>query len=54
MRKIILLAAMGLLCASAAGGTSPSASWDEATLERNFDARIHPNDLRDWMKVLAS
>jgi N-acetylated-alpha-linked acidic dipeptidase len=54
MRKIILLAAVGLLCASAAGGTSPSASWDEATLERNFDARIHPNDLRDWMKVLAS
>ena len=54
MRKIILLAAMGLLCASAAGGTSPSASWDEATLERNFDARIHPNDLRDWMKVLAA
>ncbi|MFI5352673.1 MAG: transferrin receptor-like dimerization domain-containing protein [Candidatus Binatales bacterium] len=26
----------------------------EATIERNFDAQIHPNDLRDWMKLLAS
>ncbi len=27
---------------------------DEATLERNFDALIHPGDLRDWMKLLAA
>jgi N-acetylated-alpha-linked acidic dipeptidase len=54
MRTIILLAAVGLLCASVAGGAPPPAPWDEATLESNFDARIHPNDLRDWMKLLAS
>jgi N-acetylated-alpha-linked acidic dipeptidase len=27
---------------------------DEATLERNFDALIHPHDLRDWMRLLAA
>ena len=27
---------------------------DEATLDRNFDALIAPNDLRDWMKLLAA
>ncbi len=29
-------------------------SPDEAALERNFDALIHPDDLRDWMKLLAA
>jgi N-acetylated-alpha-linked acidic dipeptidase len=32
---------------------SPAPS-DEAALERNFDALIHPDDLRDWMKLLAA
>jgi N-acetylated-alpha-linked acidic dipeptidase len=52
LRTIILLAAGGLLFMSVAFGapTPPS----EATIERNFDAQIHPNDLRDWMKLLAS
>jgi N-acetylated-alpha-linked acidic dipeptidase len=27
---------------------------DEAALERKFDDLIHPNDLRDWMKLLAA
>jgi len=54
MRTIILLAASGLLCASVARGALPPVPWDEATLERNFDALIHPNDLRDWMKLLSS
>ena len=54
MRLIVLLAAVGLLCATVAGGAPPSTTPDEAALERNFDALIHPNDLRDWMKVLAS
>jgi N-acetylated-alpha-linked acidic dipeptidase len=54
MRKIVLLAALGLLCATVAGGAPPSTTPNEAALERNFDALIHPNDLRDWMKVLAS
>src|SRR5713226_8867153 len=54
MRTIMLLAAAGLLCASVARGAPPPTSWDEVTLERNFDALIHPNDLRDWMKLLSS
>lgn len=35
-------------------GASAAGPSDEARLERNFDARIQPNDLRDWMKILAS
>src|SRR5271155_5379648 len=52
MRTIISLALVSLLCVSVAlGAPAPS---DEATLERNFDALIHPDDLRDWMKLLAA
>jgi len=54
MRTIILLAAMGFLCAGVALAAPPPAPPDEAALESNFDALIHPNDLRDWMKLLAS
>jgi N-acetylated-alpha-linked acidic dipeptidase len=54
MRMIVLLAAVGFLCATVALGAPPSTTLDEAALERNFDTLIHPNDLRDWMKVLAS
>ena len=39
---------------SVAFGAPAPAPLSEATLERNFDAQIHPNDLRDWMKLLAS
>jgi N-acetylated-alpha-linked acidic dipeptidase len=35
----------------AASAAAPS---DEARLERDFDTLIQPNDLRDWMKILAS
>jgi N-acetylated-alpha-linked acidic dipeptidase len=54
MRMIVLLAAVGFLCATLALGAPPSTTPDEVALERNFDTLIHPNDLRDWMKVLAS
>jgi len=54
MRTFILLAAASLLCASIAGGAPSRAQPDEALLEHHFDALIHPNDLRDWMKLLAS
>jgi N-acetylated-alpha-linked acidic dipeptidase len=37
-----------------ASAAPPPAVSDEARLERNFDALIHPNDLRDWMKLLAA
>ncbi len=39
---------------SAAFGAPASTSSNEATLERNFDALIRPDDLRDWMKLLAA
>ena len=32
---------------------SPAPS-DNKALERNFDALIRPDDLRDWMKLLAA
>ena len=53
-RFAIALVAAGLLCISAAFGASTPISPDEATLERNFDALIQPNQLRDWMKLLAA
>ena len=54
MRTIVLLAAAGLLCVTMALRAPASPPPDEAALEHNFDTLIHPNDLRDWMKVLAS
>jgi N-acetylated-alpha-linked acidic dipeptidase len=54
MRTIISLAATVLLCTSIAFGASAPGPFDEPTLERNFDALIEPNDLRDWMELLAS
>jgi N-acetylated-alpha-linked acidic dipeptidase len=42
------------LFVAVARGTSTAPSSDESRLEQQFDALIAPNDLRDWMKVLAS
>ncbi len=39
---------------SVASGAPVPTSPDEVTLERNFDALIRPDDLRDWMKLLAA
>ena len=52
MRTIVLLAAVGFLFPTLA--FAASAPSGEAEVERNFDALIHPSDLRDWMKLLAS
>lgn len=38
---------------AALGADAPTGP-DQATLERNYDALIHPDDLRDWMKQLAA
>jgi N-acetylated-alpha-linked acidic dipeptidase len=54
MRTMISFAAVGLLCTSMAFGASAPPPSDEAALERNFDTLIQPNDLRDWMKLLAA
>src|SRR5215469_4360477 len=52
MRTIVLLAAVTLLCTMTGfAGTKPSS---EAEVEHNFDSLIHPTELHDWMKLLAS
>src|SRR5258708_26455241 len=54
-RKLILPLAMAVvLCIGAAFAAPAPISSDQATLERNFDALIHPDDMRDWMKLLAA
>ncbi len=51
---VIAFAVAGILGLGAASGTPTHAPADEAGLERNFDALIQPNDLRDWMKLLTA
>lgn len=50
----IVLAAAAFLCPSVAFDAPAPASPDLATLERDFDALIHRDELRDWMKLLAA
>jgi N-acetylated-alpha-linked acidic dipeptidase len=50
----ISIATASLLCFSVTVGAPAPLSSDEATLESNFDSLIHPDDLRDWMKLLAA
>jgi len=54
MRHIALVAS--LLCAGAVLGAQAAepAAADQASLEKRFDTSIRPNDLRDWMKLLAA
>jgi N-acetylated-alpha-linked acidic dipeptidase len=52
MRTLSLAVAGALLWASFL--SAAPAPLNEADVERNFDAMIHPDDLRDWMKLLAS
>ena len=54
MRTILTLAVVVLLCTNVSFGASTPAPDDESVLEHRFDAFIQPNDLRDWMKVLAA
>ena len=54
-RKLVVsLATAALLCMSAALAAPAPVSSDETTLERNFDALIHPDEMRNWMKLLAA
>jgi N-acetylated-alpha-linked acidic dipeptidase len=52
MRIIASLAVVAFLFTTIAFAAPPSSG--QAEVERNFDALIHPSDLRDWMKLLAS
>lgn len=53
MYRIPVLAAVCVLCAGAVMADAPSMS-DEAAIEKVFTASLQPNDLRDWMKQMAS
>jgi N-acetylated-alpha-linked acidic dipeptidase len=52
MRIFVLLAVVGFLLPM--GAFAAPAPTGEAAVELNFDALIHPSDLRDWMKLLTS
>jgi len=51
MRIIVLGMVTSLLCAGIGWAGPP---YNSAEVERNFEELIHPNDLRGWMKLLAS
>ena len=53
MSTILTLVAVVLLWAINSFAT-PTPAPSEESLERNFDSLIRPNDLRDWMKLLAA
>jgi len=51
---VVAAAAVSFFSASPGlGGPSPTPA-DEAAFEHNFDALIHPEELRGWMKLLAA
>ncbi len=55
MRRILLLSASYLVAASAfAAAPSAPPPQDEKAIEKNFDAAIDPNQMRDWLKTLAA
>jgi N-acetylated-alpha-linked acidic dipeptidase len=54
MLRTLLLAATGLTCLLAASSAVGAAVSEDATLFPRFDAAIQPNELRDWLKLLAA
>src|SRR5580704_11590926 len=54
MRRPLLLAATGLSCLLAASSPVSAAGSGDTALFTRFDAAIRPDDLRDWMKLLAA
>ncbi|HEY1637522.1 MAG TPA: M28 family peptidase, partial [Rhizomicrobium sp.] len=56
MRQTLLLTVSSLVALSALAAAPPSAPvpQDQASLERNFDADIKPDEMRDWLKMLAA
>jgi N-acetylated-alpha-linked acidic dipeptidase len=45
---------LATLCLAAVPALAQPAPPDEPWLEKKFDAAIHPDELRDWMKIMAS
>ncbi len=54
MRRPLRLAATGLSCLLAASPPVSAAGSEDTALVARFDAAIRPDDLRDWMKLLAA
>ena len=54
MLRTPLLAATALSCLLVAFQPLDAAGADDPALFARFDASIHPDDLRDWMKLMAS
>jgi N-acetylated-alpha-linked acidic dipeptidase len=54
MHRVLLLTASSLIALSALAAAPAPAPQDEATLEKNFDAGINQNEMRDWLKTLAA
>ena len=54
IRSIATVASVILVWLCVVSGASTPAPPNESQLEHEFDALIKPNDLGDWMKVLAS
>jgi N-acetylated-alpha-linked acidic dipeptidase len=53
MNRIALLAATSLLCAGAVCGAETTPT-DQSGLEKAFDARVHPQEMGNWLKRLAA
>jgi len=53
MRALALVAALGLLLGAWSSG-SPAPQETDSGLRARFDAQIHPDELRDWLKLLAA
>ena len=56
MRRLLLFASCGAVTLiGVAAAPAPSVlSQDENSLERSFDASIKPDEMRDWLKILAA
>jgi len=55
MRASAMIAVLGLSLATATSPSGSAAPPDgEAGLQARFDAQIHPDELRDWLKFLAA
>jgi N-acetylated-alpha-linked acidic dipeptidase len=53
MYRILCFAAVCAFCAGSVMAEAPSVT-DEAAIEKAFTASLQPNDLRDWMKLMAA
>jgi N-acetylated-alpha-linked acidic dipeptidase len=54
MYRIASLTACCILALGVTAFAGTSATADQATLEKSFDANINPDNLRDWMKLMAA